>query len=418
MLFEILTTASMLGVLGASSYYKSSNNDVDKIVKIANNSGLSKKDESIRIYRRHYNKKKKYTEYVFKIPYGLEAKDFQDKIGKFKDGLNNRSQHRIDLKQIKDIDLNKNVLKQIQSILNHRESLNREVELKYDGMLKVRVYDQGLKTEYNYNDEILKGLRGWEVPIGYTLNGLIKHDFEKRNNMIVAGTTGFGKSELVKLLISVLVKRKPDDVRYHLIDLKGGTELGLFKDMKQTKNFARTLTKAKEVLEEAQQDMGSKLDWLFEKGLNHVKLAGQTERDFLIIDEAGELDEDCKDIVVDIARRGRSAGYKVIYTTQYPTNETLPSQVRANIGVKICFRLETKIQSMAVLDEGGAERLPEIEGRAIFRRVKNYTIQAILIKPEDIQRIIKPHQRRGRRASHEIQTTETPRSHLAKFEET
>ncbi|MGD6879940.1 FtsK/SpoIIIE domain-containing protein, partial [Bacillus infantis] len=77
--------------------------------------------------------------------------------------------------------------------------------------------------------------------------------------------------------------------------------------------------------------------------------------------------------------------------TQYPTNETLPSQVRANIGARICFRLETNAQSRAVLDEGGAEELPEIEGRAIFRRVKNHIVQTPYIGRKTIEKVVQPH---------------------------
>ncbi|PFP22846.1 hypothetical protein COJ96_25085, partial [Bacillus sp. AFS073361] len=68
--------------LGASYYYKTNmNDDSDKILKIAENCGLYKKDEKMRLYRRNYNKAKKYTEYVFKIPLGLELQDFLDKYG-------------------------------------------------------------------------------------------------------------------------------------------------------------------------------------------------------------------------------------------------------------------------------------------------------------------------------------------------
>src|SRR5690625_6590101 len=137
--------------------------------------------------------------------------------------------------------------------------------------------------------------------------------------------------------------------------------------------------------------MNSKLDHLFEKGVKDVKRAGQKERDFIFIDEAADLDNASRDLVVDIARRGRSAGYRLIYATQYPTNETLPSQVRANIGARVCFRLETNTQSLAVLDEGGAEKLPELEGRAIFRRGKNHVVQTPYIEEKQISEIIKPH---------------------------
>lgn len=388
MLFEILSTASMAAIAGSTYYFqnKSSYNDHDKIKKIADAAGLKTSEGGIRIYRK--SKRKGYTEYVYKIPLGLSFNQFEENKQLFVDGLNNKSQSDINLANFKNIDWKGDVVKQIRDIFNDRVKLDKHLEMEYDGMLKFRVYEKGLDEMYLYNGEVLGA---WNMPIGYTYKDLITHDFEGRPHMIVAGATGFGKSEFLKLIISVLIKQHPDDVRLHLIDLKGGNELGPFKSIKQCVNFAREPEGAKEVLENIQDDMDEKLDNLFEKGIKDVKRAGQKERDFIIIDEAADLDDASRDIVVDIARRGRSAGYRLIYATQYPTNETLPSQVRANIGARVCFRLETNTQSRAVLDEGGAEELPEIEGRAIFRRVKNYIVQTPYIEEKEIKRIIKPH---------------------------
>lgn len=389
MLYEILTTSSLLAIAGTTYYYqnKSASNDHEKIKKIADAAGLKTGKESIHIFRK--KKEKNYIEYVYKMPLGLSAKQFKDNKQLFIDGLNNKSKSDINLANLKKINWKGDIWKQLKDIFNNRIKLDKHLEIEYDGMLKFRVYDRGLDKLYPFSDEMVKGK--WITSIGYTYKELITHDFESRPHMIVAGATGFGKSEFIKLLISTLIKQQPDNLRLHLIDLKGGNELGPFKDTNQCFNFAREPGGAKEVLENIQSDMNIKLDDLFEKGIKDIKRAGQKERDFVFIDEAADLDDESRDIVVDIARRGRSAGYRLIYATQYPTNETLPSQVRANIGARVCFRLETNIQSRAVLDEGGAEELPEIEGRAIFRRVKNHIVQTPYIEEKQINEIVKPH---------------------------
>lgn len=389
MLFEILTTTSMAAVAGASYYYqnKTATNDHEKIKKIADAAGLNNKEGSIRIYRKV--RKKGYMEYVYKIPLGLSFSQFEEKKQVFIDGLNNKSRPDLNLANLKNIDWKGDVVKQIKAIVTNRVKLDKHIEMEYDGMLKIRVYEKGLETMYPFNEELLPG--EWKIPIGYTYKNLLTHDFESRPHMIVAGATGFGKSEYLKLIISVLIKQQPKHLRLHLIDLKGGTELGPFRKIKQCVKFARDPKEAKKVLEAIQEDMNAKLDGNFENDFKDVKTAGQKERDFVIIDEAADLDEESKELVVDLCRRGRSAGYRVIYATQYPTNETLPSQVRANIGARVCFRLETNAQSRAVLDEGGAEELPEIEGRAIFRRVKNYFVQTPYIEETEIKKIINPH---------------------------
>src|SRR5690625_7214921 len=89
----------------------------------------------------------------------------------------------------------------------------------------------------NFDEGMLPG--EWAVLVGRTYKEFLTHDFESRPHMIVAGATGFGKSEFLKLLISTLIKQKSEHARLHLIDLKGGNELGPFKDLKQCNSFAR-----------------------------------------------------------------------------------------------------------------------------------------------------------------------------------
>ncbi|RDY70338.1 cell division protein FtsK [Halobacillus trueperi] len=423
MLFEILSTTSMIGVVGGAYFFQNKNsNDHEKIQKISDTCGLfvreNKDKKGIRLYRKSH--KGNYSEYIYKIPLGLSFAQFEEKKQVFVDGLNNKSRPDFNIANLKSIDWKGDVWKQLRYLLNNRVRLDKQIEMEYDGMLRIKVYESGLSNLYKFEESMLEGLESWQVPIGYTIEDLIAHDFEKRPHMIVAGATGFGKSEFIKLLISVLMMNNSQNARFNLIDLKGGSELGIFKNMKQVTNFARDPQRANRILQDIQNDMNKKLDWLFENDLKDVKEAGQKERDFIFIDEAADLDEDSRDLVIDIARRGRSAGYRLIYATQYPTNETLPSQVRANIGARVCFRLETNAQSRAVLDEGGAEELPEIEGRAIFRRVKNHVVQTPFIDRPTINKAIEPHikiQSKGDgHGSKQSQTTKARGSYTAVFE--
>lgn len=396
MIFEIASSVVMAGVAGYTFYYQSgTSNDAAKIQRIAANAGLVVKEgkatKTIHLLRK--TRHKWGTEYAYRIPLGLSFSDFEKKRDLLQDGLNNKSGLLdITLDDIKKIDFKGDLLQQIKQLFSEKKS-QKEIEMEYDGVLKIRVYNDLLPTMFEFDEEQFKKYSAWEIPVGINRQQTFKHDFEKRPHVIVAGATGFGKSEFIKLLITVLVHNQPDHVKFHLIDLKGGTELGRYKDLKQVVRFGRDPKKAKEILEEIQEEMNTKLDYLFEKGLKDVKEAGQKERHFVVIDEAADIadDKDCMEIVTDISRRGRAAGYRLVYATQYPTNETLPSQVRANIGARICFRLETNAQSRAVLDEEGAEKLPEIEGRAIFRRVKNFVVQTPFIDKPLIDKTITPH---------------------------
>lgn len=117
------------------------------------------------------------------------------------------------------------------------------------------------------------------------------------------------------------------------------------------------------------------------------------KRHFVIIDEAADLAENKKTtaIITDIARRGRSAGYYLIFCTQYPTAKVLDSQVKRNIIARLCYVVDTDTASRVVLDEGGADKLPAIPGRGIYKNnVKLYVVQSPYISNETIQQLITP----------------------------
>ncbi len=341
MLFEFITTSTMLGVIGASYYFKTNHSDDgEKILKIAENCGLRTKEEKIRLYRRNRNKEQHFTEYVFKIPLGLELEDFQNKHGKFKDGLNNRSERKIILKDLQKLKIDRSLPKQIESLLYNRISLSKEIEMEYDGMLKIRVYDRGLESRYDLTEDMITGRKKWHVPLGKGLNKEMVHDFEKAPHVLIGGATDMGKSNILNLITCVLLKNHPEDVKFTLVDLKGGLEFGPYENIKQVEAFASNAEEAKIALESIQSKMSKTFEFLRMNGFKDVKRAGIKERHFVIIDEAAELSSDgetdkevktlkieCENIIKDIARRGRASGIRLLYCTQYPTTETVSSQV-------------------------------------------------------------------------------------------
>ncbi|WP_427036614.1 FtsK/SpoIIIE domain-containing protein [Cytobacillus pseudoceanisediminis] len=405
MLFEVVTTASMLGVWGASHYYRTNtSNDSDKILKIAENCGLYKKDEKLRLFRRNRSKDGSYTEYVYKIPLGLELEDFTDKYGKFKDGLNNRSVHRIDLREFKRLKLDRTLLKQMQRILNNRVQLNKELEMEYDGMLKIRVYNEGLQEKYDLTQEIMRKCKPWHVALGRTLNGQVDHDFESGPHLLIGGATDMGKSNILNVIINTLLHNHADEVKFTLIDLKGGLEFGVYENIKQVQNFAADVFDAKTALENVQAEMSKTFDMLRRTGKKNVKQAGIKERHFVIIDESaelaseGEVDREikklkieCENLIKDIARRGRASGIRLLYCTQYPTAETVSSQVKRNLITRICLPVDTSTASGVVLDEGGAEKLPLIQGRSIYKRNRTKVMQSYFIDEDLISQTVTPH---------------------------
>lgn len=436
-MFTILSTASMLGIMASTYYFKNkaSDNDHEKIKTIADNIGLyvteNKQKQSIRIYRKI--QKENYSEYIYKIPLGLSFKQFEEKKQLFIDGLNNKSKHDFSLANLKTINWKGDILEQLKRLLNNRIKLDKQVEMEYDGMLKFRVYDEGLKTLYNLTEEIMGSCKDWNIPLGVMQDKQILHDFETGPHMLVGGTTDMGKSTILNVIINTLLYNRPEDVEFTLIDLKGGLEFGLYENLKQVKHFASDIDGAEEVLEEAKNDMSNIFDMLRRTGKKNVKQAGIKERHFVIVDEAaeltsaGELDKEtkkkkinCENYIKDISRRGRASGMRLIYSTQYPTTETISSQVKRNLITRICLPVDTSTASTVVLDEGGAEKLPLIQGRAIYKRHRTKTMQSYYIDDGLINNNIKPHiniqSKEGLDASCKVKKHEQTRGNTFKFE--
>lgn len=195
--------------------------------------------------------------------------------------------------------------------------------------------------------------RSLNVLIGISENGKrVYHDFRKHTHMIIAGTTGYGKTNLIKCLISQL------SGEIVLVDLKGGFDYGRVS--------ATNISEAREILQEVVKEMR----------------VGRKKHIFVIVDEAGELLPprhltrkesweylECLSYVSEIARLGRGFNVHLIYCTQYPTRDILDGQVKQNAETRVVFRLPTEVASRVALDEGGAELLESGKfGVALYKK--------------------------------------------------
>ncbi|PFU74455.1 FtsK/SpoIIIE domain-containing protein [Bacillus cereus] len=427
MIFELVSSAAVGGVVFLSKMHqKGATNDASKIQRICTNCGLKVKEEketrTIQLLRKTRNEWG--VEYAYRIPLGLSFSDFEQKIQHLEDGLNHKSKvYDFKLQDFKSLRLRKDILKQIQNIISKKKLIRKEIELFYDGLLKIRVYEKGIPDFVKFEEEMMKQCRGWEVPIGYTRDGLIKHDFDQLSHMISAGMTDMGKSNVLKLIITSLVRNQSENIKLFLIDLKGGLSFSRYRFLNQVESIAKNPEEALETLRELQDKLTARNEYLLEKGCEDIKEAGDPVRYFVIVDEAADIApyQECQEIIVDIGRRGRAAGFRLIYATQYPTNSAMPSQLRQNIGARVCFRLQTEAGSRAVLDEGGAESLPNIKGRAIYQTNEKKVLQTIYIDNKKIDNIIKPHINIRARKEHEDAKTShegtTHRKHTLQLEE-
>ncbi|MBT2656599.1 cell division protein FtsK [Bacillus sp. ISL-18] len=404
MIFEVVTT-TIFGAISLKAYRSKSGvgNDSKKINKIFALSGLNVKDGNQTLTAQQI-KKRNYdwgVEYRYRIPLGRSFEDYLAKQKVIESGINTRSV-KIKLKDLKELKLDRNIFSNIKSLYTKKLTDRKEIELSYDGMLIIRVYNEPLPKTVSFQEG-----KGWKVVFGATRdrNKLIFHDFEKIPHLCLGGATRYGKSNLINCIITSLIKQQPDNVKLHLIDLKGGVELCDYENVKQTVSIAYEPEEALETLANAYNLMREKQDILRKAGKKKVEDAGITERHFIIIDEVGELNPDeavskeekvlkreCQKYMSQISRLGAGLGFRLILATQYGTGDIIPRQCKQNSDAKLCFRVQSGVASRVVLDTEGAEALPKIKGRAIYQMAdERVIVQTPLITPEDIKNTITPY---------------------------
>jgi len=407
-MIEVFTTAIMGGIAFYAKIKKSGlTSDSDKINKIFTLTGLNVRDKD-KTYTAQLIKKRAHTwgtEYSYRIPLGRSFEDYLAKLNHIQDGLNNRKMpFQVTLADFMKIDWGQPLIPQVKMLLT-RKAVKKEVELIYDGLLKVRVYHTPLPPLLNYEDAPLVG--DWKVPVGQIResNTIIYHDFDQTPHMVVGGATRYGKSNFLNMLIATLIAQQPDHVRFTLVDLKGGVEFHEFQDAKQVSHYAEEPEEAEKALQAVVVEMREKQQALKRRGVKNVQEAKDPFRHFVIVDEVGELNPDeavtkeeralkerCQTYMSTIARLGAGLGYRQILATQYPTGDVIPRQCKQNSDAKLCFRVQNGTASRVVLDDTGAETLPEIKGRAIFQTAdKRQIVQTPLIDTKTIRYVVQPN---------------------------
>jgi S-DNA-T family DNA segregation ATPase FtsK/SpoIIIE len=299
------------------------------------------------------------------------------------------------------------------------DGINKPVELEFDGMLHLNIYDHKLPTFVPFK-EIPDPIK-WNITLGKHYKGWIQHDFDKIPHMVVGGTTRFGKTVFMKDIQTQLVLANPNDVEFYIIDLKGGLEFSKFRHLKQVKGVAKNPAEAANMLQDIHDEMAGQFDDegnLVEEGLYQMFLRNNWQnvvdtplrkRKFVLVDEGAQLASEkwmkkelkdllgfCQYTLGEIARLGGALGYRLIFGTQYPTADILPRQIKMNADIKISFRLGTGYASEVVLDEQGAEKLPsDIKGRALVKTHELREMQVPYIDNEEMWKLLEVYDQSG-----------------------
>lgn len=361
MIVTVACASILLSSLIVKTAYENTKlTDYEKIQIILGGNG-EKEENGLQL-----NRKTKHnwgTEYVFNFPLGKTFRDYESKKQALEDGL------------------------------------VKEVALTFDGWITLKVYDKEFPAQVHHEPNPSE----WSFIAGIDRDFSPKRiNFEKIPHLIIGGGTRYGKSNMIHTIITSLLESKPDSVKFTLIDLKGGIELSEYENLKQTVKVAYEPFEAVEALDVVYRLMRATQEQLRSKGHRKIQDSHIKERHFIIIDEVGELNPseavskeekalkiECQKYLSQIARLGAGLGFRMILATQYPTGDVIPRQCKQNSDGKICFRVQSGVASRVVLDEEGAEKLPDIKGRAIMQAGTNKTIiQTPLVRYDTIRELV------------------------------
>ncbi len=211
-------------------------------------------------------------------------------------------------------------------------------------------------------------------------------DLSSLPHLLIAGRTGTGKSVcLNSIIVSMLMTRRPDEVRTLLIDPKM-VELSPYKNIPHLMHPVVTdMRKAEAILGWAVEKMEERYQWLARAGVRHVSVYNQlgeeelrermqpidddqwkqapTHMPYILIvaDEMADLmmtaAKEVEGHIIRLAQKSRAVGIHLVLATQKPTVDVITGLIKSNLPARICFQVASRVDSRVVLDEMGADKL-------------------------------------------------------------
>jgi DNA segregation ATPase FtsK/SpoIIIE, S-DNA-T family len=221
-------------------------------------------------------------------------------------------------------------------------------------------------------------------------------------HLLVAGTTGSGKSVLLHSIIASLIKYVPD-IRFALIDPKQ-VELSYYSNIKQLLYPVVTdPATALDVLSDLVEEMENRFSILHNAGVNNIETHNAREKNklpylVLAIDEFSDLMQSSKKLfqtkLCMLAQKARACGIHIIIATQRPSVDVITGIIKANFPSRISCKVTSLVDSRVVLDRGGAEKLIG-RGDALINSIglDMVRFQGAFIEVKEIEELCKNNER-------------------------
>jgi S-DNA-T family DNA segregation ATPase FtsK/SpoIIIE len=229
-------------------------------------------------------------------------------------------------------------------------------------------------------------------------------DLARMPHILLAGTTGSGKSGCINtMLCSILLRATPDDVRMILVDPKR-VELGLYESIPHLLTPVVSSPKAAAaVLANVTTEMDRRYELMsVARARNLVELnrargrRGEASLPYLlvVIDELADLmmisPQEVEDAVIRLAQKSRAVGIHLVLATQRPSVDVITGMIKANVPSRIAFAVSSQTDSRVILDQAGAESLLG-QGDMLFKPLGTSRLQRVqgaYVSEEEIALIV------------------------------
>ncbi|HEM4697711.1 TPA: DNA translocase FtsK [Streptococcus suis] len=250
-----------------------------------------------------------------------------------------------------------------------------------------------------------------EIPLGKAVNGSVRSfNLARMPHLLVAGSTGSGKSVAVNGIISsILMKAGPDQVKFMMIDPKM-VELSVYNDIPHLLiPVVTNPRKAARALQKVVDEMEKRYELFSQIGVRNLEGYNAKVEEFnsrseekqiplplivVIVDELADLmmvaSKEVEDAIIRLGQKARAAGIHMILATQRPSVDVISGLIKANVPSRIAFAVSSGTDSRTILDENGAEKLLG-RGDMLFKPIdENHPVrlQGSFISDDDVEAIV------------------------------